>query len=184
MSNQTDKSNRPSGFIRFINGIEVLGNKLPHPFFIFCGLAVLALILSVVFAGTSVSYIAAANDGSGMKEVTVSVINLLDRAYWQNITQNFVKIYINFAPLGVVMVMMFAIGFAQDSGFFHAFMKRTLLGAPPVLVTFVLAVVCVCANMASNAGIIFSATIGAAIFASLGRNPLIGAVFEIGRAHV
>lgn len=183
MSNQTDKNSRPSGFVRFINGIEVLGNKLPHPFFLFCGLAVLALVLSVVFAGTSVSYTAAANDGSGMQEVTVSVINLLNRAYWQNITQNFVKIYINFAPLGVVMVMMFAIGFAQDSGFFHAFMKRTLLGAPPVLVTFVLAVVCVCANMASNAGIIFSATIGAAIFASLGRNPLIGAVFGYAGAH-
>lgn len=153
MSNQATNPQKVSGFIRFINGVERVGNKLPHPFFLFCGLAVIALLLSVLLAGTSVTY-EVAKDGV-IENTTVSVVNLMNKAYWQNITQNIVKIYINFAPLGIVMVMMFAIGFAQDSGFFEALMKKSLLSAPPVLVTYVLAVICVCANMASNAGIIF-----------------------------
>lgn len=181
MSNQATKPQKVSGFIRFINGVERVGNKLPHPFFLFCGLAVIALLLSVLLAGTSVTY-EVAKDGV-IENTTVSVVNLMNKAYWQNITQNIVKIYINFAPLGIVMVMMFAIGFAQDSGFFEALMKKSLLSAPPVLVTYVLAVICVCANMASNAGIIFCVTVGAAIFSSLGRNPLIGAVFGYCGAH-
>ena len=72
--------------------------------------------------------------------------------------------------------MMICVGFLQETGFFDSLMKKTLMGAPAFAITFVLGVVGVCANIASNGGIIFAASIGAALFAALGRNPILGAL--------
>ncbi|HCS09997.1 MAG TPA: hypothetical protein DIV40_00945, partial [Clostridiales bacterium] len=46
--------------------------------------------------------------------------------------------------------------------------------APKYLVTYIVAVVGVCANIASDAGIVFAPAIGASIFYSLGRHPVAG----------
>ncbi len=170
-------------FIRFINAVERAGNKLPHPFFLFIYLALFMLVLSFLMSGLSVTYTAAGSGGAEMKETTVVVQNLLTSEFILSVLKNWTKTYINFAPLGLVMVMMLAIGFAQDTGLFNAFMKKTLLGAPAVMVTFVLAIVGVCANIASNAGIVLGATLGAALFSSLGRNPIVGALTGYAAAH-
>lgn len=175
-----------TGFQRFIKGIEVAGNKLPHPFMMFVSLAVIVLILSFAFnkMGMSVTYMAASKDATkAAVEKTVTVTNLLDKSYIQTFLGNFVKTYINFAPLGLIMVMMIGIGYLQDTGFFNVLMRKTLLGAPVYTITFVLGIVGVCANIASNAGIVFAASIGAALFASLGRNPILGAVAGYAAGH-
>lgn len=173
-----EKKKRKSLFYSFIDGVEKVGNKIPNPFFLFMGMAVLILILSLVFSkmGISVTYMANAKDGSGIQETTVAVKNLLERTYLQGILAKFVNIYVTFSPLGLVMIMMICVGFLQETGFFDSLMKKTLMNAPIFLVTFVLGVVGVCANIASNGGIIFAASIGAALFAALGRNPVLGAV--------
>ena len=45
-----EKTNEKKGlFYKFIHGIEVVGNKLPHPFYLFSILIVVALVLSVIF---------------------------------------------------------------------------------------------------------------------------------------
>lgn len=169
---------KKKGFARFINFVEVAGNKLPDPFFLFVAFALIVVTASFIFAkmGVSVTYMAASSGGGAAESVTVGVKNLLDAAYMQKMLKDFVNIYVGFAPLGLVMVMMIAIGFAQNTGLFNAFMKKTLLGAPAMIVTFMLAVMGVCANIASNGGIVFAASIGAALFASLGRNPILGAI--------
>jgi len=167
-SNKIDRRDTNNGFVRFINSVEKAGNKLPHPFFLFVYLMIIVLLLSKMMSGVSVTYTAAARGGGEMEEVTVAVKNLLDAEYMRTTLKGLVATYTGFAPLGLVMVMMLAIGFAQDTGLFHAFMKKTMLGAPPIAITFILALTGVCANIASNAGIVFGATIGAALFASLG----------------
>ena len=163
--------------VKAIRAVEIVGNKIPHPFFMFLYLAIIILVLSWGLAtlGVQASYISAGSDGA-LEEVTVSVRNLLSAEYFHTITSGFTKTYINFAPLGLIMVMMLSIGFAQATGLFDAALRKVLLGAPPFLVTFVICLVGVCANIASNAGIVLASTLGAAIFASLGRNPILGAI--------
>lgn len=169
---------KKSWFFSFINGIEKVGNHIPHPFFLFIILSGIVLALSFILGtmGLSVTSLVAEANGNGLVEKTVVVENLFRKDYLQNLICNFVNIYITFSPLGLVMVMMIAVGFLQETGFFDALMKKTLMNAPAYLVTFILGIVGVCANIASNAGIIFAATIGAALFAALGRNPILGAV--------
>jgi len=62
-------------------------------------------------------------------------------------------------------------------------MKNTLINAPHFLVTFALCFVSATSSIASNAGIIFSPTIGAALFSALGRNPILGALAGYATAH-
>ena len=69
---------KKSLFFRFINGVEVVGNKLPHPFYLFCILCVIAVALSVIFSGASISYMSASSSGGGEKMVTATVRNLLN----------------------------------------------------------------------------------------------------------
>jgi len=191
MSNtEKNKENRKEEkinfFQKFIKGVERAGNKLPHPFMIFFLLGITVLVLSFILSklGVSVTFMSASKDAAEIAtEKTVGVKNLLEAGYMQDFLSNFVNTYITFAPLGLIMVMMLGIGYLQDTGFFNVLMRKTLLGAPVYMITFVLAIVGVCANIASNAGIVFAASIGAALFASLGRNPILGAVAGYAAGH-
>lgn len=161
-----------SGFEKFIRGIETVGNMLPHPFWLFVFLALIVLALSYFLsnAGVAVKYMAA-KAGEAPKETTVAVENLLSFKAMRPFMADFVKTYINFAPLGLIMVMTLGIGLVEQTGMISALMRKTILGAPSYLVTAVLALVGINANLASDAGIIFTPAIGAAVFKALGRNP-------------
>lgn len=177
---------KKSKFEKFIDMVEVVGNKLPNPFLMFVYLSVILLVLSFVLnkLGVSVTYVEASRvAGEAGEEVTVVVRNLLEAEYIREFLINFVDTYITFQTLGLVMVMLMGIGFVQELGFFDALMKRTLLGVPAVTVTFVLAIAGVCANIASTAGIVFATSIGAALFAAMGRNPILGAVAGYASGH-
>lgn len=175
MSKNKEKA---SGFDKFIGGVERVGNKLPSPFMLFVYLTLFIMVLSFVLskAGVSVEYLAAGKDGGELQETTVEVINLLSKEELQYTLANFVKTFAQFPPLGLVLVMMMGIGFVEQTGFINAIMRKSLVGAPSVLVTLLLAFVGVNANIASDAGMIFTASIGAALFKALGRNPYIGIV--------
>ncbi|PKL01684.1 MAG: transporter, partial [Synergistetes bacterium HGW-Synergistetes-2] len=160
-----------------VPGIEIVGNWLPHPFWLFVLLSLIVVSLSYYLGneGVAVKYMAA-KAGEAPKEVTVAVENLLSFKYMRGFMADFVKTYVNFAPLGLIVVMTLGIGLVEQSGMISALMRKTILGAPSYLVTAVLAVVGINANLASDAGIIFTPAIGGAVFKALGRNPWIGVI--------
>ena len=164
-----------SGFEKFIRGVEIVGNKFPHPFWLFVLLSLLVMGLSAWFAqkGTSVTYLVA-KAGEAPKETTVAVVNLLSYESMRTFLADFVKTYMNFAPLGLILTMMLGIGLVEQTGMISALMRKTILGAPRALVTAVIAIVGINANLASDAGIIFTPVIAAAVFRALGRNPWVG----------
>ncbi|WP_299081914.1 AbgT family transporter [uncultured Fretibacterium sp.] len=164
-----------SGFEKFIRGVEVVGNKFPHPFWLFVLLSLLVMGLSAWFAqrGTSVTYLVA-KAGEAPKETTVAVVSLLSYESMRAFLADFVKTYMNFAPLGLILTMMLGIGLVEQTGMISALMRKTILWAPRALVTAVIAIVGINANLASDAGIIFTPVIAAAVFKALGRNPWVG----------
>ncbi len=161
---------------RLIRRLERAGNRLPHPFTLFVVLGLGILLLSAVLSELGVSAVVQASPKPGAPPVptVVEVRNLLSGPFLQDFLTRFVSIYSDFPPLGLTMAMMLGIGVLEQSGFMSALMRRTLLGAPPFLVTALLAFVGINANLASGAGVIFTATVGAALFKSLGRNPWLG----------
>ena len=166
------------GFEKFIKGVEVVGNKLPHPFWLFVYLTAIVMVLSFILnkAGVSVTYMAAGRDGAAGKEATVAVVNLLSVDSIRSIFTGFVSTYISFAPLGLIMTMTLGIGLLEQSGLISAFMRKTIIGAPSWAISAVLAIIGINANLASDAGIIFTPAIGGAIYKALGRNPWVGII--------
>ena len=166
---------RKGKFESFIKWIEIIGNKFPHPFWLFVMLSLIVLGLSHWLAqkGVSVTYLAA-KAGEAPKETTVAVVDLLNYDSLRTFLAGFVKTYVNFAPLGLVLTMMLGIGIVEQTGMISALMRKTILGAPNFLVTAVIAFVGINANLASDAGMIFTPIIAAAIYKALGRNPWVG----------
>lgn len=173
-----EETKKMSGFEKFIKWVEVVGNKLPHPFWLFVYLIIIIIGLSYILskAGVSVTYMAAGKGGAEAKMTTVVVNNLMSYDKMRAFLTDFVKTYVNFAPLGLIMVMTLGIGLLEQSGLISAFMRKAILGAPSWAVTATLAVIGINANLASDAGIIFTPAIGGAIFKALGRNPWIGVI--------
>lgn len=100
------KEEKKGLFFRFINGVEVIGNKLPHPFYLFTILIVVAIVLSVIFAGVSVTYESASSKGTGGEIVTVTIKNLLNKETINYVTQNLYSIYYNFSPMMMMGLLM------------------------------------------------------------------------------
>lgn len=156
-------------FQKFLDFVEWLGNKLPHPVTLFAILAVLTLVLSSIFGilGISVTH-----PGEGNEEVTVN--NLLNaegiRYIFESMTDNF----INFAPLGVVLLTMLGIGVAERSGLIGAALKGFVLAIPNNLITAGLVFAGVMSSVASDAGYVVLPPLGALLYLALGRHPLAG----------
>ncbi len=177
MSNMAMATEKKSAFQRFIKGVEIVGNKLPHPFWLFTILGLITIILSVVLSklGVSVTYMAA-KAGEAPAETTVAVQNLMNYKLMRGLLSDFIRTYVNFTPLGYVVTLMLGIGIVEQTGMISALMRKTVLSAPPYLVTGAIAMVGINANLASDAGIIFTPVIGASVFKALGRNPWVGII--------
>jgi len=170
--------------VGFLGGLQRIGNKLPDPFMLFTSFSVVVLVISFFCAkaGMSVTYSLPQSDGT-LKEVTVAAVNLLSAEYFQSILKNFTQIYATFLPLGMTLVFVMGIGYMQELGFFDAFMKRCLAGVSPKWVTFMIALIGVNGNIASSGGVVMATTLGAAVFASLNRNPMMGGIVGYVASH-
>ena len=161
-------------FYKFIHGIEVVGNKLPHPFYLFSILIVVALVLSVIFAGATTSYEKASSSGGAPEIVEVTIKNLINKDTITYVTQNMYSIYYNFSPMIMMGLLMLSIGLAENVGLFGAFIKRFIGGAKPAVVFAVVSFIAINANTASNAGILGCTAVAASVFAAMGYNPWLG----------
>lgn len=166
--------NQKKGFFwKFIHGIEVAGNKLPHPFYLFSILIVVAIVLSMIFAGASTTYEKAVA-GSDPEIVDVVIKNLVNKETITYVTQNMYSIYYNFSPMMMMGLLMLSIGLAEETGLFGAFIKRFIGGAKPAVVFAVVSFIAINANTASNAGILGCTAVSASVFAAMGYNPWLG----------
>ncbi|MBA8902930.1 AbgT family transporter [Phyllobacterium sp. P30BS-XVII] len=155
---------------RLLNVIERAGNRLPHPFILF-------LILCVVVA--IVSWLMALNGAAGVNPKTgkeIYVQSLISGDGLVFALTSLAKNYINFPPLGVVLVIMLAIGVADRAGLIASLMQVSVMKAPRHLTTFVIFLVGMCSHVASDAAYIVLIPLSAMIFQAVGRNPLVGAV--------
>ena len=160
MSNNEKAENK--GFLAWV---ERVGNKIPHPFILFLWLIVIVAVLSFVLNLLNVSAI----NPTTSEEVAVK--NLLSGEGINHALTSMVRNFTGFAPLGLILTMTLGLGLAEEVGFMSSLMRKTMLGAPTRVVTFVIALIGICGNIASDAAIVIIPPLAAMIFMSLGRNP-------------
>lgn len=159
-----------------IRWIERVGNYLPHPFFLFIVLIFVIFLLSFILnqIGLETSYLKLDSKENSQTIQTVGVVNLFERSMLQLIIENFVQTFIYFAPVGLVILMILGVGLAEQVGFFSATIRLLIKNTPRFLITYVVALTSICANIASDAGIVIAPALGAAIFLAVGRHPIAG----------
>ncbi len=167
---------REGFFPRFIGAAERIGNVLPHPFTVFVILIGVVVGASVLLAqlGVAVSYVTIDPETGEEVSNLVRVLSLAQKSIIQATMQDFVNIYATFTPVGFVIIMILGVSIAEQTGFFSAVIRTIVQRTPPILITFVIALVGICANVASDAGIIIAPTLGGAIFLALKRHPVAG----------
>ena len=153
---------------KFLNGVEKVGNALPHPATLFGLMALLILICSAVAA---VTHWTAIHPGT---DELIEPVNLLSKSGIHRILTDMVVNFTSFAPLGIVMVAMLGIGIAESSGLIGAVIRLIVLSSPRKLLTFVLVLSGILSNAASDVGYVLLIPLAGIIFIAIGRHPIIG----------
>lgn len=158
---------KPTGFLGFI---ERVGNKLPHPFWLFVILAGLTAVASWI--GSSVGMSATQPDTGD----TVEVTNLLTPEGLRTMVSEAVNNFVTFPPLGVILIAMLGVAVAEGSGLLSAAIRAMVSKAGPKMVTFLVALAGVTGSVASDAVYVIVIPLGAMAFYALGRSPIVGAM--------
>ncbi|MGL5973336.1 MAG: AbgT family transporter [Oscillospiraceae bacterium] len=173
MSNKKTKS---SFFDKCLNGIETVGNKLPHPVTLFAIFSLIIIVLSAILSAMGVSATGELIN-TATKELetkTVEIISLLSREGISYILVSTVKNFTSFAPLGMVLVAMLGVGVAEKSGYISGLLRGAVSITPKNIITPVVIFLGVMSNIASDAGYVVLIPIGALMFLAFGRHPLAG----------
>ncbi len=165
------------GFLnRFLDFIEVGGNKLPHPVTLFVLFCLTIIIVSGITEkmGVSATYNALNKKTGNFEEMTVTVKSLTNATGIRYIFNSMVKNFTGFAPLGTVLVGIIGIGVCEGSGLMSSTIKKVVMGTPRRAITAIVVFAGVMSNVASDAGYVVLVPLGAVIFLSFGRHPLAG----------
>ncbi|WP_431929423.1 AbgT family transporter [Nonomuraea jabiensis] len=159
-----------NALLRALGGIERLGNRLPHPFWLF---VILAALLALVSWGLAAAGVSAVNPATGK---TVVAKNLLSADGVRMMVGDAVTNYTSFPPLGTILVVMLGVAVAERSGLLAAVLRSGVSRVSPKWVTFALAFTGMVAHVASDAAYVVLIPLGALAFRAVGRSPILGIV--------
>src|SRR5690554_5286950 len=154
--------------IRFLDAVERVGNRLPDPAVLFLLLMLAVWGVSALLASVSFTEL---DPRSGDP---IRIRNLLESASFTAFMADMVRTFVNFAPLGVVLVAMLGLGVAEHTGFINAALRAILSVTPRMLLTPMLIAVGIFSHVAVDAGYVLVIPLGAVIFYAAGRHPLAG----------
>jgi aminobenzoyl-glutamate transport protein len=199
----TSSPDKPGAMKRVLDGIERVGNKVPHPAIMFLALCVGVIVLSqlLAWAGVSATYevvkpppqSVAAVDVAGSvlpAEVlpgqqpaagdyhvvteTVHVQGLLTVDGIRYLFTSFVPNFMGFTAMGIILIVMIGVGVAERSGLIAALIRKLVDASSPAALTYIIVFLGIISSIASDAGYLVLIPLGAAAFLSIGRHPLAG----------
>jgi aminobenzoyl-glutamate transport protein len=170
MATEQEAAPRHSLFQRTLDGVERAGNALPHPASLFVGLGGVIVLLSALLHvfGVAVTH--------PMTGEAVQVVNLLSVTGLQRMAISMVPNFMNFAPLGPVLVCLLGLSVAEHSGMLGAVVRLIIGATPPHLLTLMIVFVGATSSTAGDVGYVILLPLAAALFHSVGRNPIAGLV--------
>ncbi|MCF3142681.1 AbgT family transporter [Streptomyces platensis] len=155
---------------RSFAAIEKIGNKLPHPFWLFWILAGVVAVLSAVLATVGVSAV-----HPGTHEI-IKVQNLLSKDGLTMAVEGAVDNFAAFPPLATILTVMFGIAVAERSGLFATLLRRMVARVPGKYLTFALSMTAMVSHVAGDAAYVTLMPLGALIFRAAGRSPVLGCI--------
>lgn len=151
-----------------LDTIERVGNRIPHPFWLFIGLALLVVVLSAVLSRTGISVQVPGEDAPTQIENLLTVENLR-RMIEESITN-----FTSFPPLGIVLVVMLGVAVAEGSGMITAAVRLVVTKVSGRWLTFGIALTGITGSIASDAITVILPPLAAMAYLAVGRSPLVG----------
>ena len=159
---------------RCLNGIETIGNNLPHPVILFAVFSGAIVVISAICSMLGISATGELIIDGQLTETTVQVVSLLTPEGISYMLTNAVNNFTTYAPLGMVLVAMLGVGVAEHSGLIHVLLKSAIKITPAKLITPMVIFLGTMSNIASDAGYVILIPLGAMIFRAYGRHPMAG----------
>lgn len=205
MANAAAASEKKSGWL---DTIERVGNKVPHPVLMFLYLIIGVIVLSHILylLGVSVTEEIAVPITTGVEvdfyadstepieqfptepyalqyeiqEQTIGIQSLLTTEGIRFIFTSFVANFAGFSVVAVVFVAMMGAGVAEESGLMTALIHKLVEISPRWMLSFIIIFVGVLSSVATDAGYLILIPLGAAAFLSVKRHPLAGVAAAYG----
>lgn len=170
MATQTGAGDRTQGgaMTRFLDVVERVGNRIPHPFWLFVGLALLVVALSAVLSRLPISVTVPGEDAPVGIDSLLTVDNL------RRMVVESISNFTGFPPLGIVLVVMLGVAVAEGSGMIMAAVRLVVTKVSGRWLTFAIAITGITGSIASDAITVILPPLAAMAFLAVGRSPLVG----------
>jgi aminobenzoyl-glutamate transport protein len=163
----------------FLDWLERTGNRLPDPAMIFLVALGVILVLSAVLAPIQFEEMdprTIRRDGAGqivgsMPIRVHSQLGVTELIQWMS---RMVKSYMDFPPLGVVLVTMIGISVAECTGYIRVALKQMVSFTPRVLLTPAVLLMAIVSHSAGDSSFVIVLPLGGLAFAAVGRHPVAG----------
>ena len=153
---------------RLLDGVERVGNALPHPATLFVVLSAAVVLLSWMLGTLGVQVM------HPLTGDAVPVVNLLSGAGLRRLALQVVSNFMGFAPLGPVLVSLLGLSVAERSGLLGAVVRAIVGATRPSVLTLVIVFCGAISHTVGDVGYVLLVPLGAALFHSMGRHPLGG----------
>lgn len=173
---EKEKTKKKSAFMRFLDKVEIIGNRLPQPISLFGILAIFVVLVSGIGGALGWSATGELYD-SATKEMTVQtvkIVSLMNTAGVSYMLKNAVNNFVTYAPLGIALTLFIGIGVADGSGFLAVIIRKLVQATPKWLVCPTIVFIGVCANIVSSSAIVILIPLSALIFIAYDRHPFAG----------
>ena len=153
---------------RFLDTLERIGNKLPDPAALFFISLIIIMLLS---------HVAQIQQWSVVNTSDASIItakSLLDAEGIWWLLSHLVENFIQFPPLGIVLVGMLGIGVADRSGLLPMVLQMASMRVKGMWLTPAMIFLGIMSSIALDAGYVVLPPIAAVLFILAGRSPVVG----------
>ena len=199
----TQPAQAPKSFMqKFLDGVEIVGNKVPHPVIIFLILIGIVIALSHAMhlagvhhthevvvtdvakgdatykydGGTADEYKLQIVDETKAKveKKTTAVRSLLTTEGIRFIYSALVPNFMAFTAVGLMIVAMIGAGVAEESGLVNALIRKLVLVSPAWALSYLMAFGGIVSSLAADAGYLVLIPLTGVAFMSVGRHPIAG----------
>jgi aminobenzoyl-glutamate transport protein len=188
---------------RVLDGVERVGNKMPHPAILFLTLCGVVIVLSQIlfwlnvsatyetvtpppvaaqeqyYGGSTTPGLVADPEPQGadayhVEKETAKVKGLLTGEGIRYLFTSFVANFRNFAAVTIILIVMIGVGLAETAGLIGALIRKLVAVSSASTLTLIIVLLGMISSVASDAGYLVLIPLGAAAFLSVGRHPLAG----------
>ena len=147
-----------------------------HPALVFLILTLAIMIISSIgsILNLEASYYVVNEATGDLTTQVVTITNLFNRTGLQYLISNMINNFLEFAPLGNLIVGLLGVGVAYKSGFLNSLFKMISEKVPRKFLTFVVVLLGIIFSMFYEVGYVILIPLAAILFMNLGRHPSAG----------